>query len=129
MLERAGDLADLSPWASLLWNAFKASLYADGLLDSPSSFVRFTDAFGRDAGSLERDRYPILNERIDDLMRHLEQSDQPNPRRLDVKKLIGNPQPPSTHEADAWPDADCRRIFFHFNASSAVLDRLLPALH
>jgi putative CRISPR-associated protein (TIGR02619 family) len=129
MLERADDIADLSPWGKLIWNAFKPALYGMKLLDSPSDRIRFTDAFARDAAGLERDRFIFLNQRIDDLMRYLESADKPNPKRLDVKKLTGKPMPRSTHEADAWADADCRRIFFHHEGDAIVLDRLQSPLH
>jgi len=129
MLEYANDLADLSPWGKLLWNAFQPKLYSEKLLASPSDRIRFTDAFARDAAGLERDRFLILNQRIDDLMRHIELNDHPNPNRLGVTQLRADPMPPSTHEADAWADADCRRIFFHYESNLAILDRLTDPLH
>lgn len=129
MLERADDITDFSPWGKLLWNAFKPTLYAEQLLDTPSKKIRYTSPFINDAQPLPSSRFKILNERIDDLMRYLEDPDQPNPNRLDVKKLQGNPKPPSTHEADAWHDGDVYRIFFHYAEGAAVLDCLAPALH
>jgi putative CRISPR-associated protein (TIGR02619 family) len=120
---------ELSPWGKLLWTAFKDSLYKGNLLDSPSDRIRFTDAFRTDTKSLQPGRLLILNQRIDDLTRYIELPDQPHLKRLDVKQLRRNPNPPSTHEADAWADADCRRIFFHYDNNTAVLDRLTQALH
>lgn len=129
MLEHADDITDFSPWGKLLWNAFKPTLYAEKLLDTPSNNIRYTRQFIIDAQSLASDRFRILNERIDDLMRYLENPHQFNLNRLDVKPLRGNPKPPSTHEADAWHDGDVYRIFFHYEEGVAVLDRLARALH
>lgn len=130
MLERADDLLDFSPWGKLVWNAFKPELYAERLLDSPSSKIRFKPSFEKDARHLPKDRYIILNERIDDLMNYLESGNSPNLNRLDIKPLKNKEKfSPSTHEADAWADADCRRIFFHYESGIAELDSLIPPLH
>lgn len=123
------DETELSPWGKLLWSAFQSQLYRQSLLSSPSARLHYTDAFQNDARGLSPERLRILNERMDDMLRFLESPDHPNPRRLDVKSLRGNPKPPSTHEADAWADADCRRIFLHFESDVIVLDGLAAALH
>lgn len=128
MLERADGLVDLSPWGKLIWEAFRPELYSKRLLDSPSNRILFEPSFKEDARNLPKDRYIILNERIDDLMRYLE--NQTNVNRLDIKPLKNKDKfRPSTHEADAWADADCRRIFFHYESGVAVLDRLTKPLH
>jgi putative CRISPR-associated protein (TIGR02619 family) len=128
MLERVDDLVDLSPWGKLIWEAFRPELYSQRLLDSPSDRIRFETSFEKDVRNLPKDRYAILNERIDDLMMCLE--NQVHLDRLDIKPLKNKDVFwPSTHEADAWADADCRRIFFHYESGVAELDRLIPALH
>jgi putative CRISPR-associated protein (TIGR02619 family) len=129
LLYHLNEEIELSPWGKLLWNAFKPNLYSQRLLDCPSPRMRFSDKFESDSSNLPKDRYVILNERIDDLMRFHEDPDAPNPKRLDVKKLKASPKPPSTHEADAWADADCRRVFFHYENDTLVVDRLDKALH
>lgn len=129
MLYVIDDETELSPWGKLLWSTIKDELYAQKLHDPPSEKIRFTDAFRSDARDLRGDRRRILNNRIDDLTRYLEAPDHPNPKRLDLKKLARNPMPPSTHEADAWADADCRRIFLHYESGDAILDRLTGPLH
>lgn len=120
---------DWSPWGKLLWEQFKIEFYKQGLLPSPTDSIRLTDTFKKDAGNLQPDRSSILNQRIDDLARYLLDESNPNPKRLDVKPLKRDPKPPSTHEADAWADADCLRIFFHYERGVAVLNRLDKPLH
>ncbi len=123
------DATELSPWGKLLWSAFKDSLYKEKLLDSPTQQIRFNNLFRKDTEGLSPDRLFILNQRIDDMTRFMDSTDHPNPPRLDIKPLRNNPKPPSTHEADAWADADCRRIYFHYESNIAVLDQLGKPLH
>lgn len=120
---------DWSPWGKLLWENTKPGLYQFRLLDPPTHRIRFTDAFRKHAERAPKAKLATLNERIDDLARWLLSPDHPNLKRLDVKELRGNPRPPSTHEADAWADADCRRLFFHHEGDTVVLDRLDSPLH
>jgi hypothetical protein len=43
--------------------------------------------------------------------------------------LKGNPIAGSTHEFDAWADADARRVFCHYENGALILDKLGKALH
>jgi len=128
-LYRLDSQIELSPWGKIVWNQAKRPIYQSKLLDSPSAKIIYTEKFTRDALSLASDRLEILNTRIDDLARYLLNPDQPNPKRLDVKPLKENPMPPSTHECDAWADADCRRIYLRFENGCALLDRIAEAIH
>lgn len=123
----AGEIG-LSPWGELVWQKTKKDIYKEDFHASPSDKIRFTEKFERSVSELPKERLAILNERIDDLMVHLE-TGAANLRRLDLKKLQGNPCPPSTHEADAWADSDTKRIFGRFEGEVFVIDRLDKALH
>ncbi len=132
-LYRIEDLCDLSPWGNLMWNASKKKIYEENLHPSWSPRVQFTAKFEEDARKLPAKQFLQLNNRIDDLTRYMHDS-KANLNGLDVKQLKGNPMPPSTHEADAWANADCKRLFFHFDTSSntpkaAIIDRLADPLH
>lgn len=129
LLYRLGNEIELSPWGKIIWEQARRPLYQQKLQESPTDQMVYTDKFRSDASNLHSDRLEILNTRIDDLARYLLDPDQPNPNRLDLKLLRGNPMPPSTHECDAWADADCRRIFLHFDNGRAILDRATSSLH
>ncbi len=130
-LFRLGDDLELSPWGKIIYEQAKPDIYREKLLDPWSAHVGYSESFRKDADDIPPAKVFQLNERIDDLIRHLE-TGSANLRRLDLKPLAGNPMPPSTHECDAWADADCRRIFLHFQSpdrAKAVLDRLTSPLH
>lgn len=122
------NVAELSPWANLLWENCKAKIYREALYPAPSPQILLTEKFKNAAASLSNDRLTILNERIDDLVRYLDTNQML--KRLDFKALKGNPCPPSTHECDAWADQGAWRIFAHFdNDHRLILDNLAEGLH
>ena len=117
----------LSSWGELVWGQSRPAFYGEQLWPSPSPRVTFGKAFAESTSDLNAERLRILNERIDDVVRFVEAKKQI--RRLDLKPLKGNPVPGSTHEFDAWADADARRVFCHYEDDVLVLDRLGKALH
>jgi putative CRISPR-associated protein (TIGR02619 family) len=117
----------LSSWGELVWGQSRPTLYGEQLWPSPSPRVVFGKAFAASAGDLNAERMRILNERIDDAVRFVEA--RKLIRRLDLKPLKANPVPGSTHEFDAWPDADARRVFCHYEGDVLVLDKLGKPLH
>lgn len=117
----------LSEWGELVWSQARPSLYGERLWPSPSPRVVFGKQFAASTSDLSGERLRILNERLDDAARHVE-TDKPL-RRLDLKPLKGSPVPGSTHEFDAWADADTRRVFCHYENGALVLDKLGKALH
>lgn len=122
------NVAELSPWAELLWANCKANIYREALHPAPMPHILLTEKFKNAAASLSNDRLTILNERIDDLVRYLDTNQML--KRLDFKALKGNPCPPSTHECDAWADQGAWRIFAHFdNDRRLILDNLAEGLH
>jgi putative CRISPR-associated protein (TIGR02619 family) len=117
----------LSSWGELVWNQSRPALYGERLWPSPSPRVVFGKAFAASTGDLNAERLRILNERLDDAVRFVEA--KKSIRRLDLKQLKGSPVPGSTHEFDAWADADTRRVFCHYEDGALVLDKLGKALH
>ena len=131
LLELAGGLACLSEWGQLFWPKVRAQAYTTGLLPLLSSRLRFTDEkdFQRNVEGVSPDHRRDVNRTLDDLARHLASrgtSNPYNPTSLDFKPLQGNPEPPSTHEADAWSDGGAWRIFSHFEdgGGTLVIDKL-----
>ncbi len=124
---RLGDQAELSTWGRLVWERCRKPIYANKLHNPPSDHVSYSDKFKNAASGLAQDRLVQVNERIDDLVGFLR--DHTNPKRLDFKRLKGNPCPPSTHECDAWADQSAWRIFAHFDGQTLILDDLGEGLH
>lgn len=119
--------AALSEWGELVWAQTRRELYGERVFDPPSRRLAFGEGFGKSLEGLPADRLRLLNARIDALARHLEQGGA-NLNSLDLKKLA-TPQHRATHEADAWADADVRRLYGRFDGETFVLERLGPALH
>nr|WP_321500838.1 CRISPR-associated protein [uncultured Dethiosulfovibrio sp.] len=130
LLFKLEDECELSPWGRMMWDQFKPTAYGERLWPSPSDRIVFSDKFTNAASNLqEAKRRRIINERIDDLARLLEQkSSRNNLNRLDFKALKGKPCPPSTHEIDAWADQGARRIIGHYEGPSFIVDDLIPHL-
>ena len=124
----------LSPWGELVWKQTINEVYSTDIFLPPSDAVKFGPGFIQSVADLPPDRKNLVNQRIDDLVKHLEDrlsgSGSPyNPASLDFKPLKGNPMSPSTHECDAWSDRDASRLFGHFEDKLFILDRLDKGLH
>jgi putative CRISPR-associated protein (TIGR02619 family) len=122
------DEITLSPWGEMVWASSKSEIYKRGLQVSPSPKIRYGKIFEKRVASLAPDRIEMVNDRIDQLNKHLEEKTY-NPPLLDFKPLRSNPMPPSTHEMDAWYDKDAKRIFGHFQQDVFILDKLDKGLH
>ncbi|MFW5872222.1 MAG: putative CRISPR-associated protein [bacterium] len=122
MLIDLDEEVTLSAWGEMAWNETKAEIYCDRLYDSPSGKIVYGNKFANI--DLPKDRTKLINERIDQLARFLEDEKNPNPKSLNFKKLEGNPHPPSTHEFYAWSDADAKRVFGHYEENIFVIDKL-----
>ncbi len=118
-----------SPWGELIWTRSKPMIYEKALLVSPRpEKIRYGQTFTKAVAALPADRRRLINERVDQLNKHLADPGY-NPPSLDFKALKGKPMRPSTHEMDAWSDKDARRIFAHFEDDRLVLDKLDQGLH
>lgn len=125
LYERADDIIDLSVWGQALWHEAKYALLEEKLWPPVSDKLRFGDGFEKSVESAckhQPDRLRIVNERLLQLARHLEENDY-NPQRLDFKKLKRK-HGRWTHECDAWSDRDAKRLYGHFEDSVFVLDEL-----
>ena len=118
-----------SSWGELVWGHTKRSIYKKALLPSPRpEKIRYSKQFEKDVNALPPDRIALVNERIDDLNRHLDDGEC-NLASLDFKPLKGKAMAPATHEMDAWSDQDAKRLYGHFEGACFVLDRLDKGLH
>lgn len=128
-LLRIEDACALSPWGTVVWEQTRKELYAEQVWPAPSERIEFGRDFRKSLQGQPRDRILNLNDKLDKLASFLE-GDQARPlQSLDLKKLKGNPTPPSTHEFDAWADGDAKRVFCHYESDKLILDRLGEALH
>ncbi|MFQ5560856.1 MAG: putative CRISPR-associated protein [Nitrospinota bacterium] len=120
----------LSPWGKLVFSKSKKEIYRKRLLPSPSpEKIQYAALFERDVKTLPPDRVELVNHRIDQLNKYLD-NHAINPPSLDFKQLKGKAMKVSTHEIDAWSDLDAKRIFGHFEKDgSFVLDKLDKGLH
>ncbi len=124
----------LSPWGGLVWKQTRDEVYSTDIFPPPGKVLKYGPGFESSVADLPPDRKKLVNQRIDDLVKHLEESlsgigSPYNPASLDFKPLKGNPMPPSTHECDAWSDRDARRIFGHFEDKVFILNQLNKGLH
>lgn len=118
-----GKEACLSAWGTALLAQASERLHREKLLPPAVPELVFGDALEREARRLAPDELAKLNRQLEALARWVATDGRENPRSLDVKKLAGNPTPPSTHQIDAWTGTD-RRLFGHFEDGRFVVDRL-----
>ncbi|AER65972.1 CRISPR-associated protein, APE2256 family [Thermovirga lienii DSM 17291] len=119
MLLEVDGFCSLSPWGDLIFNKFKEKYYSSEiLLPPPSAKIKIKEK-ALEHISKDAARVRDFNERLDDLARFLET--QQNIKRLDFKKLKGNPIPPCTHEADLSADKGAWRIFGYFEDECFVI--------
>lgn len=129
--ESAELYVTLSILGDIAWQEAYKGVYGRGLLEPPTSRIRYTERFRRDVQAVsEADRLILLNESIDDLDKHLH-GRTGNLRSLNLHPVLGKlPLPVITHECYAWSDKDARRIYLHFEDGRgeggpvAVLDML-----
>jgi hypothetical protein len=124
-----GTEVDLSAWGRLVWKQHKHALYEEEPLPSLSPRLVLSPRAVQEAARLPPDRIAMFNERMDDLAIYLEGDCKDCPKRLDFKKLRGNPSPPATHECDLWADADTLRAFGRFDGERFVVEWIGRALH
>lgn len=122
--------AVFSPWGELIWQEAYRAIYGAGLLESITPKLILGSKFRQTLDELASDRFRHVNERLDQLARHLEEGESYNPRSLDFKLLKGGDYKGSTHECDAWADQDAKRLFGHYDEDGRyVIDRLDKGLH
>jgi len=128
LLEIDGQVS-LDVWGDVVWAEAQAGLYRERLLEPISEKLRFSPHFVRSVNQIcqNAERLCLINQRLDQLARHLEEPSF-NPRSLDFKKLR-IPRAQSTHECDAWSDQDAKRLFGHFDGNVFIVDDLDQGLH
>lgn len=118
-----GDEATLSEWGAILLEEASRKLYRERLQPPAVPELVFADTFPRAVAKLAPDDLAKLNRQLDRLARWVVTNGRVNPASLDVKKLRGDPQPPATHEVDAWTGS-AKRLFGHFEDGKFVIDHL-----
>jgi putative CRISPR-associated protein (TIGR02619 family) len=126
LLEVNGQLG-LSVWGDVIWDQGKRMLLGERLWEPVDAKLRFGPHFEKSVSGLPKDRLFIVNERLAELARHLNDPSY-NPKSLDFKKLshkVGS----RTHECDAWADMGSKRLFGYFDKGTFVVDALDEGLH
>ena len=121
-----GDVCELSPWGKLLWGSFRRELYGETILPAPSPKIRLSKNFLKMVENCGPDERRLINERLDDLARFLEEGINPN--RLHFQPLKQDLVPPATHEFYLWSHKEGARAFGHHEAGIFVVDAREPHL-
>lgn len=131
VLEMEGVLS-LSLVGELVWAKGQPVLYREELHKPPSARIRYSSHFERDFEAIsDPERIRQINERIDELERHLRGVPLKSPGASKIKPVHGKPSDVPkevTHECYAWSDGAAYRIFFHYDKDGIVLDALRPRL-
>ncbi len=107
--------AAFSIWGDLVWKQLKREIYGEGLQEPLSPRLIYSEKFSKQVAALPKDRKEIINERMDDLSRCIDENKLHNPpESLGFKPIKGKSIPQSTHECYAWSDKDAKRCFGHF---------------
>jgi len=125
------DVFTLSEWGSIAWKKARNVLYREQLWPSWHPHLALGADLQSTAQRLSPDRLAQLNERIDDLGRHLASGGAYHPARLDLKPLHGGHSlvPGATHEADAWADRGAKRLFLRREEEGWVVLDLAEGMH
>ena len=130
------DSVQLSEWGAALWLRARPEMYGEALMEPLSGRLRFSAVFNEQVGDRrpgilrQPDRLDTLNQRLDDLARHLETGK--NLGRLGFRPLQGNPIPPCTHEFDIWGDQEHRGFGRYEDVGGGqvfVVERIERGLH
>lgn len=113
------DEVSLSPWGKLAWENAKQLIYEKKFYDSPIDKIRYSTGFLKNIKNLQPNRVKELNEKIDDLMRFLEEGN--NLKSLNFKQISKGAKQNSTHELYANSD-EAKRVYCHFEGEVCVLD-------
>jgi putative CRISPR-associated protein (TIGR02619 family) len=119
-LDQARSL--LSEWGELVWLEAWRQIASEKLLEPRSAAIRFSDRFRREVAKLSPERTRDVNDAIEALARRLEGRPEGRLESATLKKLGGDPVPPSTHELYAWSGRGAGRIFLHQEGTTWVAD-------
>lgn len=130
------DSVQLSEWGAALWLSARPEIYRKALMEPLSDRLWFSESFMAQVGAgqgvfAQPDRLDTLNQRLDDLARHLDTNGAYNPQGLHFHGLEGNPVPPCTHEFYVWSDLGHRGYGFHENVDDQkvfVVQKIGPHL-
>ncbi|MEO5364973.1 MAG: hypothetical protein H7831_01160 [Magnetococcus sp. WYHC-3] len=122
----------LSFFGELLWDNTRRDIYGERLLEGISERMILSVAFHDDSAGLERDRLILLNERVDQLARLLEQGETSDLAMLGFRPMNKAEQtkvdvPGATHHCHAWADKEIWHMVGHFEGERFVLDRLVSS--
>lgn len=127
-LYEIGEEVELSNWGQLVWEKCKGKIYGEKILQ-PLGHISYSPSGQKSLNDLDKSFFPIYNQRLDDLFLYFETKKTKCLKRLDYKKLSGNPCPPSTHECDLSSNRGAWRIFGHEKDNTFVIDNIGEGLH
>ena len=116
-----------SVWGDVVWGRVRKTLLGERLLEPLSPKLIVSNAVRKVFEQLGKDRRVQVNEALDALSAHLDLN-RNLPKSNTLKRLVGNPTPPATHELYLWSDGAAWRLFGHFESDRFVADFIKPHL-
>lgn len=113
LLDEIDGEVGTSVWGDVVWTRARGDLLGDSLLQPLSPKLTVHNRVRHVFQGLSRDRRVLVNEALDRLAAHLDEQ-RPLPKSNTLKKLQGDPRPPSTHEVYLWSDGSAWRLFGHW---------------
>nr|CRH04250.1 Conserved protein of unknown function [Candidatus Magnetococcus massalia] len=118
----------LSFFGELLWDHNRRDIYGEAMLEPISDRIIITERFRDGAAELDRGRFILLNERLDQLSFLLE-AGEVNMDRTTLSLLslrpLDAPLQESTHSCHGWADKVLWKLLGHYEGSRFVLDALV----
>ncbi len=71
---------------------------------------------------LPSERITRFNQAVDKLSRYIDTGKKDNLNSCGLRKLEGDPVPPSTHEFSLWPDIGGWHGFCHYEGDKLIID-------
>lgn len=122
LLDIVDGKCSISAWGRVIWEDAQHEVYSRGILPPLSKRVIISDKARDIVSGLPSDRITRFNQAVDKLSRYIDSGRKENLNSCNFRQLAGNPQPPSTHEFNLWPDMGGWRGFCHFEGDKLIID-------
>ena len=112
----------ISAWGHVIWEDVQHEAYSKEILPPLSERVIISNKAKDAVNKLPSERVTRFNQAIDKLSRYIDSGMRDNLNSCNLRRLSGNPVPPSTHEFNLWPDMGGWRGFCHFDGDKLIID-------
>ena len=110
----------ISAWGKIIWEEVQRTAYSEEILPPLSEYIIISNKVRKTAQNLPSDRIVRFNQAIDKLSRYIETKERL--QSCNLRALVDNPVPPSTHEFNLWSDMGGWRGFCHFEGDNLIID-------